>query len=99
MPGNGHCMSMAQASQYYNYDANKELVSYAYNSTWDSHLIYGCVCTRAPSVDNHYQDRGHGFFDNYPDGGMSVPPDSFFLELNPDGKCVCMYIYIFAYVY
>lgn len=51
--GNGTCMSMRQAANY-GYNSYKELAHLRYDSAWDADMIYGCVCSRAISVDNQY---------------------------------------------
>lgn len=53
--GQGQCLSMKNLAAVA-YTSKKELSTFTYAAAWDSNMIYGCACYRAPSVDNFFYD-------------------------------------------
>ena len=49
--GTGYCRSLREITSM-QWLESKEKASYTYSTPWDSDMIYGCSCMRAPSVDN-----------------------------------------------
>jgi len=51
--GNGACLTLREMAPLA-YTPQKILAGYTYETPWDADMVRGCLCDRAPSVDNFF---------------------------------------------